>query len=600
MALSAGTRLGIYEVGALLGAGGMGEVYRARDTRLHRDVALKVLSGTLAADPERLARFAREAQLLASLNHPAIAQIYGFEELPAGADPPVSALVLELVEGRTLADRIAEGPVPIAKVLVIARQIASALEAAHAAGIIHRDLKPANVKVSAADEVKVLDFGLAKGPVARASSDEATRAARVATTQVGTVLGTAAYMAPEQARALAADERSDIWALGVVVYEMLTGRRPFAGDTTSDTIAAVLRADIDWDRLPSDTPDELRRLLRRCLQRDPQQRLQAAGDARLVFSDLEREPLPEQSRGRHRLRRSTWFVAGGVLAAALATVVAAGAWLGRRSDADATSRIIRFAIEPPAEVTSITNVTLPADGRFVVFEGRVGGETRLFLRMLDALDTRALPGTEGGRWPFVSPDGLWVGFFRDGQMLKVSTQGGDPLFVCEAATGPGATWAADGRIIFSRTWLSGLSIVSADGGQPTALTTPDPSKHEIGHWWPSMLPDGRVLFTVAAAGSGLNDDHVALLNVADARYQVLFQGARASWIRSGHVLFFRAGRYEAVPFSVSTGQVTGAAVPVLDDAQDFDPAGDLPQPMATAAHGHHRLPRRSAACRAAA
>ena len=400
------------------------------------------------------------------------------------------------------------------------------------------------------------------------------------------MLGTVAYMAPEQARGKAVDKRSDIWAFGVVVYEMLTGHRPFEGETVSDTIAAVLRGEIDWTRLPAETPDELRRLLRRCLERDPENRLQDAGDVRLVLS--------EAGTGRACGRRPSAAIRRPGSRGSLPTVVALAAagvlvWLGissrRPAEAGVASPVVRFAIEPPPGVTGVSNVALAADGRFVVYEGRVDGESRLFLRRLDAPESQPLAGTEGARWPFASPDGAWVGFFRDAKIYKVSTNGGDPLVVCDVRGGPGATWTGDGRIVFSRTWLAGLSIVSADGGTPTVLTTPDPAQQEIGHWWPSMLPDGRILFTVVTAGIGLNDARIALLDPADGSYRVLFPGARASWIASGHLLFYRTGRYQAVPFDLSTLQVTGESFPILEDAQELDPSGDWPQPVATAPGG---------------
>jgi Tol biopolymer transport system component len=594
MTLTSGTRLGIYEIRALLGAGGMGEVYRARDTRLNRDVAIKVLSGVFTTDPERLARFDREAQLLASLNHPHIAQIYGFEDFHATppGQPMVSALVLELVDGPTLADRIATGPMVLDEALPIARQIAAALAAAHERGIIHRDLKPANIKLTAAGTAKVLDFGLAKAldPLARAGDASAgpgqIDSSTFATTEIGTVLGTAAYMAPEQARGKTVDKRSDIWAFGVVVYEMLTGRRPFEGETVTDTIAAVLRGEVDWTKLPAGTPDELRRLLRRCLASDPENRLHDAADARLVISEIERDDPLAIDRRRSPRAWKRWLPAAGV---ALLTAIA-GVLFGRivmtRSAAEGgASPLVRFAIEPPADVTNVSNVTLAPNGRFAVYEGQVEGESRLFLRRWDSLESRPIAGTEGARWPFVSPDGTWIGFFRDAKIFKVSTNGGDPLVVCEVRGGPGATWVGSGRIVFSRTWLSGLSIVSADGGTPTVLTTPDQAHQEIGHWWPSVLPDGHILFTIVTAGAGLNDARIALLDPANGSYHVLFPGARASWMASGHILFYRTGRYEAVPFDVSTLSVTGKSFPVLEDAQELDPAGDWPQPVATAPGG---------------
>jgi hypothetical protein len=597
MPLTAGTRLGPYEILSVLGKGGMGEVYRARDTRLNREVAIKVLPDLFATDPERLTRFEREAQLLASLNHPHIAQIYGFEDFQSTrpGQPALGALVLELVDGPTLADRIEKSAVPLEEALPIARQIAEALEAAHDRGIIHRDLKPANIKLTGAGAVKVLDFGLAKAldplpgdgaPRAGAAGlDSATFASP--TTQLGLVLGTAAYMAPEQARGQAVDKRTDIWAFGVVVYEMLAGRRPFEGETLSDSIAAVLRGEIDWTQLPAGTPDELRRLLRRCLERDPGNRLHDIADARLVIAEVQRGEFAATGRHDRPVRWKPWL---GVLAIATAAA-AAGVLLGPRlvttasPGAERSTPVVRFAIEPPPEVASISNVTVADDGRFIVYEGQVEGESRLFLRRLDSQDSRLLAGTEGARWPFTSPDGAWIGFFRDAKIYKVSQNGGDPLAVCDVRGGPGAAWTSDGRIVFSRTWLAGLSIVSADGGPPAVLTSPDPNQQEIGHWWPAVLPGGHILFTIVMAGTGLNDARIGLLDPASGKYQTLFPGARASWVPSGHILFYRTGGYHAVPFDLPSLKVTGESFPVLDDAQDLDPAGDWPQPVATAASG---------------
>jgi serine/threonine-protein kinase len=586
MHINPGTRLGAYEVRSLLGAGGMGEVYRARDTRLNRDIAIKVLSGSLAADPEQLARFAREAQLLASLNHPSIAQIYGFEEFHPEGHPAVSALILELVDGPTLADRIQEGPVPLDEMLPIARHVATALASAHERGIVHRDLKPANIKLTTSG-AKVLDFGIAKALSPRTGPTETDTTTRktppVAATATGIVLGTPAYMAPEQARGKAIDRRCDIWAFGVVAYEMLTGRRPFEGDTVSDTIAAILRSEIDWARLPADTPDELRRLLRRCLERDPDDRLQDAGDVRLILAELERGVSPTP-RATARAWDSWLLVTTVVVIAAIAGLIT---WrrIAPIPSAAPAPPVVRFEIEPAAGVTSVSNVALAHDARFVTYEGRIDGESRLFLRWLDRPESQLLGGTEGGRWPFISPDGAWIGFYRDSKIYKVSTSGGDPLVVCDVRGGPGATWMPDGRIVFSRTWLSGLSVVSAEGGAPTVLTTPDPAQEEIGHWWPSVLPDGHILFTVVRAGMGLNDARIALLDPATGQYRVLFPGAHASWIASGHLLFFHTGRYHAVPFDLKTLQATGPSFPILADAQELDPAGDWPQPVMAAPDG---------------
>ena len=592
MPLASGTRLGLYEIKSALGAGGMGEVYCARDTRLNRDVAIKVLPELLAAHPERLARFEREAQLLASLNHPHIAQIYGYEDSSIGGSTSVRALVMELVDGPTLSDRIARGPIPLDEALPIARQIADALETAHERGIIHRDLKPANIKLTASGAVKVLDFGLAKALDPIASSALAVTAMNSpafgnAATESGMILGTAAYMAPEQARGKPVDKRADIWAVGVVLYEMLTGRRLFEGETASETIAAVLRQDIDWTVLPAETPDGVRRLLRRCLERDPKNRLHDAADLRLDIVDLESgETAAITGESGQQRTAIPWLVVGIVaLLSAIGGAIAARYVYTRTSNAETASAPVRFAIEPPPEVMNISFVAVAADGRFVVYEAQVEGEFRLFIKRFDAIESQALAGTEGARGPFISPDGEWIGFVRNAKLYKMPAGGGDALVVCNLQGGPGATWANDGRIVFSRAWLAGLSIVSADGGTPTELTTPDRSKNEIGHWWPAALPDGRVLFTIASAGTGLNDARIGLLDPARRSYTVLFSGAKALWLPSGHILFYRAGRYLAVPFDLTTGAVTGEPLPVLEDAQELDPGGDWGQPVAVAATG---------------
>ena len=613
MPLIPGTRLGPYEIQSPLGSGGMGEVYRARDTKLHRNVAIKVIAGLSGDDPERLMRFGREALLLASLNHPRIAQIYGFEDfhLPGDGHAPVPTLVMELVEGPTLADRLVAGALPLNEALAIARQIAEALEGAHEQGVIHRDLKPANIKVMDDGAVKVLDFGLAKALVPLGGSGAAGHHTPEAmnspthaspATASGMVLGTAAYMAPEQARGKPVDKRADIWAFGVVLYEMLAGRRLFEGETFSDVMAAVLRQDIDWTRVPADLPDDVFRLMRRCLERDPKNRLRDAADARLLIEEAIDDLSRDGSGGRNgregrgggrrvAAARVPWLaIAGIALIAAIAGALIARSFWTRPTAADTTGTSarqpsVRFAIEPPAEVTSVSNVTVSADGRFVVFEGRVDGESHLFLRRVDALVSQAIAGTEGARSPFLSPDGAWVGFFREGKIFKVSIAGGDVLPICDVRGGPGAVWDARGRIIFARTWLGGLLSVSADGGTPTPLTTPDRAKREIGHWWPSMLPDGRVLFTTVAATSGFNDSHVALLDPESGVYRELFSGARAAWLPSGHIMFYRIGKYQAVRFDLASGRTIGEPFPVLEDAQELDPLGDWPQPVSAGPSG---------------
>jgi serine/threonine-protein kinase len=397
-------------------------------------------------------------------------------------------------------------------------------------------------------------------------------------------------MAPEQARGKAVDKRADIWAFGVVLYEMLSGHRPFDAETRTDSIAAVLRQEIDWTQLPAETPDDVRRLLRRCLERDPNNRLHDAADARIVIADVQREGSTITAARNVSRARWPWLPIGAAATAAAAVAAIAGALLGgglftRSPDTDPESAVVRFAIEPPPEVTNVTSVTVSADGRFIVYEGVVEGQSHLFLRRVDRLESRLLAGTEGARGPFISPDGAWIGFFRDGRMYRIPAAGGDVLAVADERGGPGATFDGNDRIIFSRTFLSGLAVVPASGGTAAVLTTPDPAKHELGHWWPSVMPGGQVLFTIMMASTGLNEARVGLLDPASGTYQVLFPGARASWLPSGHILYYRTGRYLAVPFDRSSWRVTGESFPVLDDAQELDPAGDFPQPLATAPSG---------------
>ena len=400
MLFTPGTRLGLYEIQAHIGSGGMGDVYRARDTRLGRSVAIKVLAGPLATDPQWLARFEQEARLLASFNHPNIAQVYGFE----GDGPHMHALVMELVEGHSLADRIASGPLLLQEALLIALQIAEALEAAHERGIIHRDLKPGNVLLTPGWGVKVLDFGLAKviEPAAPAEPGAGRLNSPVGTGPVtvsGVILGTAAYMAPEQARGQAVDKRTDLWAFGVVLYEMITGRRPFDGETVSDTIAAVLRQDVDWKRLPAQTPGEVRRLLKRCLERNPKNRLHDAADARLALLDARDESgVGAADHGAAASPRTLPWIA-----ASLAVVAIAGAMIGREllsrpAAADLPRSVVRFTTEAPAEATNVSYVASAPDGRFMVYQAQVDGDARLFVRRFD--EARVTPAHRGRRRPW--------------------------------------------------------------------------------------------------------------------------------------------------------------------------------------------------------
>ena len=565
MALTAGTRIGPYDVVAPLGAGGMGEVYRARDARLNRDVALKVLPDAFALDAERLARFRREAQVLAALNHPHIAAIHGLED--AGG---VQALVLELVEGPTLADRIAQGRVPLDEALPIATQIADALEAAHEQGIIHRDLKPANIKITPDGVVKVLDFGLAK--LAQAS-DSRLQAPDVSTsptitspammTGVGMILGTAAYMAPEQAKGRPADKRSDVWAFGCVLYEMLTGRRAFEGDDVSDTMAAVLRAEPDWSALPAGTPPLIVRLLRGCLQKDRRQRISDLAVARFELG----APLHAQDAGpahpgsRVRERIAWVSVAVLLIAGAAGTMYVAG-----RSAAPTPSRIV-FSVEPP-DGTAFTAVnpfsaypTISPDGRQLIFVARAtSGVSQLAIRTLDSQEVRTLAGTETPTSPFWAPDSRAIAFFSGGQLKWIDVSGGTPQTLCAAADVAGGTWNRDGIILFTGP-TGGLYRVSAAGGEPEPVTTLDASQKETSHSAPWFLPDGRRFLYRAQPSNAI---FLGSLDSAE-RTELLRADSKALYAATGHLLFMRGSTLMAQSFDADRAEVSGDAFRVADN-----------------------------------
>jgi serine/threonine protein kinase len=486
MSLSAGARLGPYEITAHLGAGGMGEVWSATDSTLGRQVAIKVLPEAFASDAERLARFEREARTLAALNHPNIAAIYGFEQT-AG----IRALVMELVEGPTLADRIAQGAISVTDSLEIAIQIAGALEAAHDQGIVHRDLKPANVKITPTGTVKVLDFGLAKAMAPTGAMSTSVSISPTITspamTQAGMILGTAAYMAPEQARGKTVDRRADIWAFGAVVFEMLTGRRPFGGDDISITLAFVMTKEPEWAALPSETPSALRRLLRWCLAKDPKRRLQAIGDARVQIEELlsgapEDVSTTAMSNPAPLWRRTPpWAVAAGVVAAAGLLVTLGATW---RVPAMAEQPLMEFEINPPEE-TSFGPVeqrpvaVVSPDGRQLVLVARGKDGTRmLWLRPLASKSPRVLPGTENATHPFWSPDGRWVSFIAGGTLKRIGVDGGRPQII--AGSSLRATTNADGVTLFSVVGKP-TQRVSAAGGVPSPVFELDASRGEIAH-----------------------------------------------------------------------------------------------------------------------
>ncbi len=564
MSLSSGTRIGPYEVGAGIGVGGMGEVYRAKDSKLGRDVALKVLPASFAGDPERLARFRREAQVLAALNHPNIAQIYGFED--SGS---THALVMELVEGPTLADRISQGPIAAAEALAIARQIAHGLEAAHELGIIHRDLKPANIKVKDDGTVKILDFGLAKAldPMSGSTSEVMNSPTLTARTQMGTILGTAAYMAPEQAKGRVVDRRADIWAFGVVLFEMLSGERAFKGEDVSDVLAAVLRQDIDWKVLPADTPKKIRRVLERCLERDPKKRLRDIGD---VWSDLDTpdEPAPPMvaaatSRASRLPRALPWIAAliisGGVIA-----------WSQWRSPESAQEFVVRSAT-PMKDLGLFAAIS--RDGSRLAYASASGpaSTTGITLRMLDQFAGKTIPGTDNGGFPLFSPDGQWIVFndLGGGALKKLPITGGTPSRLCECSLASGGDWGDDNTIVFRGP--KGIMRVSSDGGTPEALTTVDTVKGETTHSRPQFLPGGkRILFTVNTS----EGKKFAVHDLGKSGHRIVARGGdNGKYLMSGHLTFVRDRTLFAVPFDLSRMEATGSEVPVVENVSILGPAG---------------------------
>ena len=561
MSLATGTRIGPYEILGPIGAGGMGEVYRARDSKLQRDVAIKILPAAFATDPDRLARLEREAQVLASLNHPNIAAIYGFEE---------RALVLELVDGPTLADRIAQGPIPIDEALPIARQIAEALEAAHEHGVIHRDLKPANIKLRADGTVKVLDFGLAKlhdPNVSHGSNDPnalslSPTIMSPAHTQLGVILGTAAYMSPEQARGKAVDRRADIWGFGCVLYEMLTGMAPFAGEDVSLTLSKILQRDPDWSALPADTPDAMVPLLRRCLEKDPKRRLRDIGEARVV---LEGSPAQPASRPR---RSITLTVAVPVLVAAvILTGLAVWALKPAATGGGAAAPVVRLSVTMP-EGERIAGaggfgangwhpLAVSPDGTQLAYVS--GG--RLYLRAMNSLGVRPTQGTDGAASPFFSPDSQWVGFFAQGQLRKVSVAGGVATPLTDAPVAAGGSWSEDGWVYFAPTNTAGLLRVRADGGAAEPVTTLDRSKGEVSHRWPHVLPGGNAILFTVWRGPGFDEMDIQLHRVADATRSVVIQGGTTGrYMPSGHLVYARAGEMTAVRFDLTRMAAVGSPV----------------------------------------
>ena len=563
--MDAGTKLGSYEILSLLGAGGMGEVYRARDSKLGRDVAVKVLPEAFARDSARMARFAREAKLLASLNHPNIASIYGLED-----SGNTHALVMELAEGPTLAERIAQGPIPLDETLPIAKQIADALEYAHEHGIIHRDLKPANIKVASDDTVKVLDFGLAKALETEPSAAEIANSPTISrmATQAGVLLGTAAYMSPEQAKAKPVDRRADIWAFGCVLYEMLSAKMAFRGDTVTDTLAAVLKNEPDWSQLPAAAPMRMRVLLHRCLQKDAKQRLRDIGDARISLEEV-LAGAPEGALSppapTPALRRATpWAVA-----ALLLITSASLAFVHFREKPAAPAPLLRYEISPPEKASFGAGFSLSPDGRHLAFTVTAqDGHTQLWVRDLDELVARPLPGTDGATDSFWSPDSRSLAFSAAGKLERVDISGGAPQFICSAPFLLGGAWNPDGVILFGS--YQGLMKVSASGGAPSLLTKLDTSRGEVEHIIPSFLPDGRHFLYLRNPGAA-RGMYLGSLDAADEkpRAKPLVAGggvyAPASDLEHGRIVFLQSnGALMAQAFDVSRAKMEGDPVPIAE------------------------------------
>jgi serine/threonine-protein kinase len=538
MSLAAGTRLGPYEILAPIGAGGMGEVYRARDPRMGRDVAIKT-------SVERFSdRFEREVRAVAALNHPNICQIY---------DVGPNYLVMELVEGATLAERIKQGAVPMDEALAIARQIGEALEAAHEKGIVHRDLKPANIKLKPDGAVKVLDFGLAKiaGPAGPAENPENSPTLTIEATRLGQILGTAAYMAPEQARGKVVDKQADIWAFGVVLYEMLTGRRLFEGETVTDTLAAVLAKEPEWSRVPA----LAQRLLRSCLERDRKRRLRDIGDAWRLLEDT------------HVLAPSSaklpWVVVA-VLACALAVAVWAP-WRGGVRSIDQPSARLDFDLGADVSLGSTIgpSVILSPDGRRLVFVSQdVDSVRRLLTRLLDQPKASLMPGTEGAYAPFFSPDGQWVGFFSQGKLKKTRVDGGEPAVLCDAPSSRGGSWGEDGNIVAALDQQGGLYQVPPEGGNPTAITTLNLEVGETSHRWPQVLPGGRaVLFEAAIAYGNYETADISVVSLPRGTRKTVIEhaGMYPRYLPSGHLIYVAKGTLFALPFDLNRLEVRGAA-----------------------------------------
>jgi serine/threonine-protein kinase len=565
-----GRTIGHYEVMSFIGSGGMGVVYRARDTRLSRDVAVKVLPEEFARQPDRLLRFDREAKLLASLSHPNIAGIYDLEE-----SDTIRCLILEFVDGITLAERLKRGPLPVADALNVCGQIAEALEAAHEQGIVHRDLKPGNVMTTPTGMVKVLDFGIAKLIAEDASSSSP---ASVEPITISAVLGTPSYVSPEQIRGKPADKRSDIWALGCVLYETLAGKAAFEKTTVTETLVAIVEAEPDWSALPPGTPARVEDLLRRCLDKDPRWRMRDVGDVRIQIAEARHEPQ-RHGRALERpgdSRRTGWQrVTAASLGLLAMFLVAAAAARGFLWPTERVPRSMRFAIIPPQglplDIQGVDrDIAISPDGMRVIYRVGAGDASQLAVRAIDRIDSDILPNTAGARTPFVSPDGNWIGFFGPGRELKkISIAGGPAITVCRYSGFPrGASWGPDDTIVFATSDANtGLWRVSATGGEAKVLTTPDAAHGEVNHYFPAVLPGGRALLFTSTFGAlaGGTAPSVAVLDLKTGQRKTLIRGgSRAAYVESGHLLYSAARSLRAVRFDAARLEVRGDPVAIAE------------------------------------
>jgi serine/threonine-protein kinase len=572
MAVTIGSQLGSHEIVALLGKGGMGEVYRARDTRLKREVAIKILPDEFARDTDRVGRFQREAEVLASLNHPNIAGIYNLEEANGSR-----FLVLELVDGETLADRLARGPMPVDEALSVANSICEALAAAHEKGVVHRDLKPGNIKLTPDGKVKVLDFGLAKLAAKELSSSgepfSNSPTMFSAATGAGMILGTAGYMSPEQARGKAVDKRSDIWAFACVLFEMLTGTRAFEGEDVTDTIAAVVRGTPNWDALPKDVPEQVRMLLQRCLEKDRAKRLPDISVAQFLMTEKMAPPVAPASTIPEKRVRPIAATIIGVLAGAVLTAIAV--WTVNRFVPQRPLQLMRFAIVlPPGQPFSAQgadrDIAISPDGTKIVYRANVNGQPQFLVRSIDQLEGRVLAGGDQVRSPFISADSHWLGFFTgvSGELKKMPLDGGPPITLCRINAAPrGASWGPDHNIIFATSDpATGLLSIAEGGGEPRVLTKPDAAKGGTDHLYPFVLPGAQaVLFTITEVGQSAESGQIAVLDLKTGKWKILIRGgSNAEYVDTGHIVYAAGGTLRAVRFDPSRLEVLSDPVPVVE------------------------------------